>query len=72
MTQVPTARTVKHRGVMVTPPGRPLGERIAAALDRLEAGPRAFVAAVIGLRPVTAVVAVGLGMCWAAVIGNGP
>lgn len=69
MAQVPTARTVKHRGVVVTPRGLPWRARFEAWADGLGDGPRSFLAAVVGLWPVTAVVGAGFGICWLAMIG---
>lgn len=72
MSQMPIARTVKHRGVSVVPRGEPWRVRANAAIEALGPGPRGFIAAVIGLWPITATLAVGVLMCWAAVLGNGP
>ena len=72
MTQVPIARTVKHRGVVVAPRARPWRERIEAAVDALGERPRAFVVAMVGLWPITAVLGAGLGICWLALISPGP
>lgn len=72
MDHMPIARTVKHRGVAVVLRGQPWRVRANAAIEALGDGPRSFIAAVIGLWPVTATFAVGVLMCWAAVLGNGP
>lgn len=67
---MPIARTVKHRGVVVAPRARPLAVRLSERLDALGDGPRGFVAAVIGMWPVTVVFGAGLGICWLAVVGG--
>lgn len=72
MSLLPSARTVKHRGVVVAPRARPLAVRLAEALDRLGDGPRGFVAALIGLWPVTIACGAGVGICWLAVVSGGP
>ncbi len=72
MTQVPIARTVKHRGVVVAPRARPLAARLADGFERLGDGPRGFLAALIGLWPVTIACGAGLGICWLAVVSGGP
>ena len=65
-TNVPVARIVRQAGVEVVPPPVSLRDRAAAAYDGLGDGTKGFLAAVVGLWPITAVVAVALGMCWAA------
>lgn len=67
---MPVARVVKQGGVEVVPPPVSLRDRAAAAYDALDDGAQGFVAAVVGLWPITAVIAVGLGMCWAATISQ--
>jgi hypothetical protein len=67
---VPAARIVRQRGVQVTPRSVPLRQRAAAAYDALGDGPRGFIAAVVGLWPITAVMLLALGMCWAAVVAG--
>lgn len=67
---VPVARIVKQRGVEVAPPSVPLRDRAAAAYDVLGEGSKGFVVAVVGLWPITAVLAAGFGMCWAAIIAG--
>ena len=69
---MPIARTVKHRGRMVAQRGRPVAVRMADAIDRRGDGPRAFLAAVIGLWPVTIACGAGVGICWLAVVSGGP
>lgn len=67
---VPVARVFKQGGVEVPPRSLPLRHRAAAAYDALGDGPRGFVAAVVGLWPITAVMLMALGLCWAAVMGS--
>jgi hypothetical protein len=65
---VPVARVVKQGGVEVAPPPVSLRDRAAAAYEALGEGGKGFVVAVVGLWPITAVIAVGFAMCWAAMI----
>ena len=65
---VPVARIVKQGGVWVAPPPVSLRDRAAAAYDSLGVGSKGFVVAVVGLWPITLVLAVGIAMCWAATI----
>lgn len=62
MPYLPQARVVRKGGLAVAPPPVPLGERLASFEQNL--GPRAhdFLAAVIGLWPITAVIAFALGL----------
>lgn len=72
MNPLPSARTVKHRGVIVAPPLAPWTERAAATIEGWGPRRRAVVAAVVGMWPLTAVLLAALAMCWAAVLGNSP
>ena len=68
---VPVARVVKQGGVCVAPPPVSLRDRAAAAYDTLGDGSKGFVVAVVGLWPITLVLAVGFAMCWAAMLAGG-
>ncbi|MBL8623755.1 MAG: hypothetical protein JNK64_20770 [Myxococcales bacterium] len=72
MSPLPSVRTVKHRGRVVAPRGRPVAVRLADAIEGLGEGPRAFLAALIGLWPVTIACGAGFGICWLAVVSGGP
>jgi hypothetical protein len=67
---VPVARIVKQGGVAVAPPPVRLRDRAAAAYEALGDGSRDFLVAVVGLWPITAVVAVAFGLCWAAMLAE--
>lgn len=66
---VPVARVVRQGGIAVVPPPVPLRDRAAAAYDGLGDGAKGFVAAVVGLWPITAAVGAGIAMCWASSLG---
>ncbi len=72
MSPMPTARTFKHRGVVVAPRLAPWSQRAEATVESWGPRPRALVAAVFGLWPLTLVALAGAAMCWAAVVGNAP
>lgn len=71
MSELPVARAVKHRGVAVAPPFVPWSRRVVDAIERVGGRPRAFVAAVVGLWPVTIALGVGAIVCYMALANHG-
>lgn len=69
---LPQARVVRKAGIAVAPPPVPLRERLARAEASLGPSARGFVAAVVGLWPVTAVVLLALGLAWVAMLQGSP
>jgi|GEM_PF-3596534 len=65
---VPVARIVKQGGVMVGTPSPTVRERVEASYDALGHGAKSFVTALVGLWPITAVIAAGYAMCWVALV----
>lgn len=72
MAPLPQARVVRKGGIAVAPPPIPLRDRFAAMEDNLGPRVRGFVAAVIGLWPVTAVVLLAFGLMWIAMLQSSP
>jgi hypothetical protein len=66
----PVARISKLGGISVPPPQRSLAERIAVGYDELGDGVKGFVSAVVGLWPITVILAMSLGLCWAATMSG--
>lgn len=69
---VPQARVVRKGGVAIAPPPVPWRERVAAVEEQLGPRLRGFVAAVVGLWPVTAVVLLMFGLMWLAMLQGSP
>ncbi len=63
---------VRKGGIVVARPPVPLRERLAAAEENLGPHARGFLAAVIGLWPITAVMLLGLGLMWVAMLQGSP
>ncbi|KAB2906815.1 MAG: hypothetical protein F9K40_06045 [Kofleriaceae bacterium] len=72
MAPLPQARVVRKGGIAVAPPPIPLRDRFASMEDNMGPRVRGFVAAVIGLWPVTAVVLLAFGLMWIAMLQSSP
>jgi hypothetical protein len=74
--QVPSARVVREAGAVVATPRRSLGEHVRRAFaplgTRAAAHGRNALIVVVGLWPLTAIVAVASALIWAAGYGNSP
>lgn len=69
---LPQARVVRKGGIAVAPPPIPLRDRVASLEENMGPRVRGFVAAVIGLWPITAVVLLAFGLMSIAVLQNAP
>lgn len=72
MAPLPQARVVRKGGIAVAPPPIPLRDRFASIEENMGPRVRGFVAAVIGLWPVTAVVLLAFGLMWIAMLQSSP
>ena len=63
---------VRKGGVAFAPPPVPWRERMAAIEENLGPRARGFVAAVIGLWPVTAVLLLMVGLAWLSAMQGSP
>jgi len=68
MAPLPQARVVRKGGIAVAPPPIPLRERFASIEENMGPRVRGFVAAVIGLWPITAVVLLAFGLMWISML----
>jgi len=59
---------VRKGGIAVAPPPIPLRERFASIEENMGPRVRGFVAAVIGLWPITAVVLLAFGLMWISML----
>ena len=67
---LPPARVVRKGGVAVVPPPVPWAQRMAAAEANMSTRTRAVLGAVIGLWPVTAVIALAGGLLSLSMLGG--
>ncbi len=59
---------MRKGGIAVAPPPIPLRERFASIEENMGPRVRGFVAAVIGLWPITAVVLLAFGLMWISML----
>jgi hypothetical protein len=64
--QLPNARVVRAAGAPVSAPSRPMSEHLRRALAPVTAHGRDALEVVIGLWPLTAIMAVAFALLWAA------
>jgi hypothetical protein len=69
---VPQARVVRKGGILVVPPPLTLRQRLAQLEDALGPASRSFLAAVIGLWPLTSVLLLSLALVWLAAMQGSP
>jgi hypothetical protein len=72
MAPLPQARVVRKGGIAVAPPPIPFRDRVAAIEENMGPRVRGFVAAVVGLWPVTAVLLLSFGLMCIAMLQNAP
>jgi hypothetical protein len=72
MAPLPQARVVRKGGIAVAPPPVPFRDRVAAIEENMGPRVRGFVAAVVGLWPVTAVLLLSFGLMCIAMLQNAP
>jgi hypothetical protein len=70
--RVPPARLVREAGTIVATPRLPLAEHLRRAVAPLERGGRDALVVVIGLWPLTAIMAVAGALIWAAGYSGSP
>jgi len=64
--QLPSARVVRANGAPVAPPSPPVGDHLRRAWTPIAAHGRDALTVVIGLWPLTAIMAVMFALLWAA------
>ncbi|HVV82697.1 MAG TPA: hypothetical protein VHE35_06435 [Kofleriaceae bacterium] len=69
---LPAARVVRKGGIAVVPPPVPWAQRLAAAEAGMGQRTRATLAAIVGLWPVTAVLALAASLLAMAAISGSP
>ncbi len=69
---LPQARVVKKGGITVAPPPVPLRERLVAFEESLGPTARTVLSTVVGLWPVTAVVALAFGLAYLNMMSASP
>lgn len=72
MAKLPQARVVQNGKVTFDQPAVPLRERMAELEDGLGPRARAFLGALIGLWPVTAIVVMMIGLAWLSAMQSSP
>lgn len=70
--QLPSARLVREAGAPVVVPSRPIGEHLRRTLTPLAGHGRDALEVVIGLWPLTAIMAVAFALLWAAGTSGSP
>ena len=70
--QLPSARVVREAGATIAEPSRPMGEHLRRIAAPLRAHGRDALAVVIGLWPLTAIMAVAFALIWAAGVAGSP
>ena len=70
--QLPSARVFREAGAQVAAPSRPIAEQLRHALAPLAVHGRDALQVVIGLWPLTAIMAVAFALLWAAGTSGSP